>query len=175
MNLNMIPFDKLMIRPHDLWNNRWLLLTCGDYPKDTYNAMTVAWGSMGTMWGKPFVQVVVRPSRFTFQFMEKFETFTLCVLPETYRDALQFMGSKSGRDSDKIGESGLTPMASHKIEAPGFTEAELIIECRKLYFDDMEPHGFLNGEINTHYPDGDYHRVYFGEILCIHGIESYCF
>jgi flavin reductase (DIM6/NTAB) family NADH-FMN oxidoreductase RutF len=173
MNLNIIPFDKFIARPHDLWNNRWLLLTCGDYSEKTFNTMTVAWGSMGTMWNKPFVQVVVRPSRYTYQFMEKYKTFTLCVFPEKHRDALQLLGSRSGRDSDKIRESGLTPIACQKIDAPGFAEAELIIECRKIYFDDMAADHFLDSDITSHYPEKDHHRIYFGEIIRVSGIEGY--
>ncbi len=77
------------------------------------------------LWNKPFVQVVVRPSRFTFQFMEKFNSFTLSVLPESHREVLQLLGSRSGRDGDKIHDSGLTPIPSDKIDAPGFEEYRL--------------------------------------------------
>ena len=170
-----IPVEKFMTCPHDLWNNRWFLLTCGSFEKREFNTMTVSWGSMGTLWNKSFVQVVVRPSRFTFQFMEKFNSFTLSVLPESHREALQLLGSKSGRDGDKIQDAGLTPIPSKKIESPGFAEAELIIECRKIYYDDMEPSHFLDYELNSHYPERDYHRIYFGEIITISGNQSYCF
>jgi len=167
--------ERFVACPHDVWNNRWFLLTCGSFEKGEFNTMTVSWGSMGTLWNKPFVQVVVRPSRFTFQFMEKFNSFTLSVLPESYREALQLLGSRSGRDGDKIEEAGLTPIPSGKIEAPGFSEAELIIECKKIYFDDMEPHHFLDSETITHYPERDYHRIYYGEIITIYGSRTYHF
>jgi flavin reductase (DIM6/NTAB) family NADH-FMN oxidoreductase RutF len=95
--------------------------------------MTVGWGSMGGMWGKPFVQVVVRPGRYTFQYMEKYPTFTLCAFPESCKKALTVLDTKSGRNSDKISESGLTVIESKVVEAPSYKEAELILECRKMY------------------------------------------
>jgi flavin reductase (DIM6/NTAB) family NADH-FMN oxidoreductase RutF len=173
MDRSAISVEHFLVRPHDLWNNRWFLLTCGNFKRREFNAMTVSWGSMGTLWNIPFVQVVVRPSRYTFQFMERFTTFTLSVFPESKRQALELIGSRSGRDGDKIRESGLTPIPSLKIEAPGFAEAELIIECRKMYYGDMEPSHFLDSGILSHYPQKDYHRIYFGEILSIAGIRAY--
>jgi flavin reductase (DIM6/NTAB) family NADH-FMN oxidoreductase RutF len=134
--------------------------------------MTVAWGSIGIMWSVPFVQVVVRPTRHTYGFMEQYPTFTLSLLPDVYRQELNFMGTRSGRDTDKVAETGLTPVASGKVAAPAFDEAELIIECEKIYFDDMRPNFFLADYIAPKY-DGDYHRIYYGEIAAIWGIEKY--
>jgi flavin reductase (DIM6/NTAB) family NADH-FMN oxidoreductase RutF len=127
--------------------------------------MTVGWGSLGTMWGKPFAQVVVRPSRYTREFMEAYDTFTLCAFPENHRKALQLLGSKSGRDGDKIAEAGLTPAASSAVAAPCFEEAELVIECRKIYWQDMDAANFVDADIRKNYPQKDYHRIYFGEIV----------
>jgi len=81
------------------------------------------------------------------------------------------MGSKSGRDGDKIAEAGLTPIASSVVAAPAFDEAELIIECRKVYRQIMDPAGFLDAEIDTNYPAKDYHTIYFGEIVAVQGTE----
>ena len=69
MVLQTIPFEKLNVNSLDLWMNQWLLLTCGDFASQDFNTMTVAWGSFGTMWNKPFAQVVVRPVRYTYKFM----------------------------------------------------------------------------------------------------------
>jgi flavin reductase (DIM6/NTAB) family NADH-FMN oxidoreductase RutF len=167
MSFRKSSINDWMIKPHDLWNNQWLLLTSGDYAGGHFNTMTVAWGSFGTMWKKPFAQIVVRPSRYTWEFTEKYDTFTLCAFPERYRPALQLLGSKSGRDSDKIAQSGLTPIASDKVAAPGFDEAELIVECRKIYYDDFKPQNFISDDIEKQYPLKDYHRLYFGEIETI--------
>jgi len=151
------------------------LLTSGDFAAGHFNTMTVAWGSMGTMWEKPFVQVVVRPVRYTYEFMERYDSFTLSAFPSEHRDTLLFLGARSGRDSDKIAESGLTPIASSRVAAPGFAEAELIVECRKVYWQDMDAAHFLTPEIERHYPERDYHRIYFGEVLAIWGDQAqYC-
>jgi flavin reductase (DIM6/NTAB) family NADH-FMN oxidoreductase RutF len=128
---------------------------------------------MGIMWNRPFVQVVVRPTRYTYSFTEEFDSFTLCAFSEEYREALNILGSKSGRDGDKIAASGLTPVASRCIPAPAFAEAELTLECRKIYWDDLEPKRFLDPAIERNYSKNDYHRVYFGQILRIFGEEKY--
>jgi len=155
------------------WDKQWFVLTAGDFAAKTYNAMTVSWGSLGIMWGRPFVQVVVRPTRFTFGFMEQFDTFTLSAFPEPYRGALNLLGSKSGRDGDKIAAARLTSIASQKVAAPSFAEAVLTIECRKIYWDDFHPPQFLDPGIDKNYPQRDYHRIYFGQIVCLLGEEKY--
>jgi len=167
MPLQPIPFDEFAVKPFHVWTDRWLLLTAGDFAAGRYNAMTVGWGSLGVMWGRPFAQVVVRPVRHTYQFTEQYDTFTLCAFPEQYRSALALLGSRSGRDGDKIAAAGLTPIASTQVAAPSFAEADLIIECRKIYWADFTPAHFLDPEIEANYPQKDYHRSYFGEILAI--------
>ena len=82
MALKSIAFDRFHVRSHALWADQWLVLTSGDFDIGSYNAMTVAWGGIGVMWEKPFVHVVVRPTRYTFGFMQRFDTFTLCAFPE---------------------------------------------------------------------------------------------
>jgi flavin reductase (DIM6/NTAB) family NADH-FMN oxidoreductase RutF len=165
--------EQLRIHAHDLWAEQNLLLTAGDFGSGRFNTMTVGWGSMGVMWGKPFVQVVVRPVRYTYVFMEEHDTFTLTAFAKEHDPALMLLGTKSGRDGDKIAEAGLTPMASTRVAAPGFEEAELILECRKLYAQDMDPACFVDPALDESYPDKDYHRIYFGEILAVHGEDRY--
>lgn len=167
MSFRKVSVKAWRTKPHGLWNDQWLLLTAGDFAQQHFNSMTVAWGSFGTMWHKPFAQIVVRPSRYTFEFTEKYDTFTLCAFAESYRSALQLLGSKSGRDGDKIKESGLTPIISDSVAAPGFAEAELIIECRKMYYYDFKPQHFIDSSIEQLYPLKHYHRTYFGEIEAI--------
>lgn len=159
--------NRLVVEPAGLWAENWLLLTAGDFDAGEYNAMTVAWGSIGTMWHRPFVQVVVRPTRYTYDFMEKFSTFTLSAFDESHRQALQQMGSTSGRDGDKFAKAKLTPAASTAVAAPSVDEAELVLECRKIFYDDMRPEHFLDDEIDSLYPAKDYHRIYFGEIVAV--------
>lgn len=155
------------------WADDWFLLTAGENAPGKFNTMTVAWGSLGVMWGKPFAQVVLRPSRYTREFIEGFESFTLSAFPPEHRSLLNFCGSRSGRDVDKVKETGLTPIPSTQVEAPGFHEAELILECRKIYHDQFKPAHFLADYIKECYPALDYHFVYFGEILAIRGVAEY--
>ncbi|HSV85641.1 MAG TPA: flavin reductase [Levilinea sp.] len=173
MHLPAIPIAQFIHRSYHLWENQWLLLTSGDFTAGKYNTMTVAWGSFGVMWGKPFAMVVVRPTRHTYSFMEMYDTFTLTAYPERYHKALQMLGSRSGRDGNKIAQAGLTPTAALQVPAPAFAEAELVIECRKIYWDDFKPEHFLDPEIDKNYPGRDYHRIYFGEIVAIAGNDAY--
>ena len=167
-----ISFNQFNLNILHAWNSGWFLLTAGDFSAGAYNTMTVSWGSLGIMWGKPFVQVVVRPQRHTYGFMDIHPTFTLCAFSDQYRAALNLLGMKSGRHGDKIAEAGLSPEASTQVAAPGFAEAELVLECEKMYFDDLAPEHFLADHIARHY-DQDFHRVYYGEIKAIRGIEKY--
>lgn len=168
-----IPVEKLKVRIHNLWNNQWFILTSGDFKTGHFNCMTVAWGSLGMMWSLPFAQVVVRPSRYTYEFMEKYDTFTLCAFPRNYRKQLQLIGSTTGRKTDKVKQSGLTPCAAASVAAPVFAEAELRIECRKMYWSDLEPDHFLKDGIAENYTGRDFHRIYFGEIVAVTGAEKY--
>jgi len=164
-----IPFEKLRLNSLQIWDKQWFLLTCGDHATGDFNTMTVAWGSFGTMWHKPFAQIVVRPVRHTFTFLERFPCFTLSAFPKQYKKALGILGTRSGRDGDKIAETGLTPVASRLVDSPAFAEAELVVECRKIYWDDFEPTRFLDPAVEQEYPEKDYHRIYYGEILAVEG------
>ena len=168
-----IPFERFSIQAHELWHHQWLLLTSGDFAAGSYNAMTVGWGSFGTMWGRPFAQVLVRPQRYTFEFIERYDTFSLCAFPPEYHEALSLLGTKSGRDLDKLALSGLTVEAANCVAAPVYTQADLAIECRKVYWQDLDPAHFLDPTTHRHYPQQDYHRIYFGEILAIAGSQRY--
>ena len=143
-----------------LIRDEWALLTAGE--KDSYNTMTVSWGTLGELWGKDVVTVFVRPQRYTYEFMEKNVNFTLSFFGSEYRKALSFCGSKSGRDFDKAKECGLT--ACEMGESVAFEEAKLVIACKKIAFADMEPSKFIAPEIEDNYNNGDYHRAYIGEI-----------
>jgi flavin reductase (DIM6/NTAB) family NADH-FMN oxidoreductase RutF len=166
-----IDVGTLQVRSADIWLKQWLVLTSGTF--GDFNSMTVGWGSIGGMWKRPFALVVVRPGRHTFHYMEKYSTFTLCAFPNSRKEALMILGTKSGRDSDKIAESGLTVVESKVVEAPSYKEAELILECRKIYWQDMNPENFLSGDIEENYPLNDYHRIYYGEIVRASGEAAY--
>lgn len=141
--------------------HEWMLVTAGH--RGDFNTMTASWGGMGVLWNANVCTVYVRPTRYTFEFMEREKFFSLSFLDEGNRRALQFCGSHSGRDTDKIAETGLTPLFD--AQAPYFEESRLTLICRKMYFQDMTPENFLDSTIATHYKQADYHRMYVGEIV----------
>jgi len=120
---------------------------------------------MGVLWNKPVTYIFVRPQRYTYEFLEKNKSYSLSFFDEKYRKALTICGSKSGRDIDKVKEAGLTPVVSDN-GIVHFSEAKLVVECSKLYYQDIDPSHFLDKSINELY-DNDYHRMYIGEITGI--------
>ena len=145
----------------------WLLLASGTGPAPgAYNAMTISWGGFGVMWGKRVATVAVRPTRHTYGFLERCDSFTLCAFPTALRPALEVCGRASGRDGDKVSQCGLTAVAASLVASPVFTEATLAIECRILASHALEPTRFRDLSIHQHYHD-DHHRCYIGEIVAV--------
>ena len=140
----------------------WALLAAGDAKH--FNAMTISWGSLGFIWQRPVGTVLVRPPRYTHKFMDEFERFSVSFYDEKYRKALNIMGTQSGRDTDKVALSGLTPVFVDGI--PTFKEAYLTVIVRKIYRGQMESAGFLVPPIDEEfYPEKDYHTVYHAELV----------
>ena len=157
------------IKPSEIGENAfkligtdWMLITAGS--TSSFNAMTASWGGIGVLWHKNVCTIYVRPQRYTYEFLEKNDNFTLSFFSEKYKDALKLCGSKSGRDSDKIKEAGITPVETEN-GSVFFQEASLVIECRKIYYLDIDPENFIDPSIAENYPNKDYHRMYIGEIL----------
>ena len=117
------------------------------------------------MWGKPFAQIVVRPQRHTRGYVDQSDAFTLCAFPEKYAGDLTIMGTISGKDGDKLSKTNFTPKASTLVAPPSYNEASLILECRTMYMQDMDPAGFVDQSTHDIYKEKDYHRIYYGEIL----------
>jgi len=161
-NFTEIVPEQLGESAFKLIGSDWMLITAGGI--DSFNTMTASWGGLGVIWGKNVCYCVIRPGRHTYEFMENGDAFTLSFFEEKYRRALTYCGSKSGRDVDKVKETGLTPMRSES-GSVYFEEARLVLECRKMYFQDIDPANFLDPTIAENYPERDYHRVYIGEIL----------
>ena len=152
----------------ELIDNKWFLVTAKKYKSDNkINTMTASWGFMGIMWGRPMANCVIRPVRYTYEFMEEADFYTLSFFSGEYRKALNILGTKSGRDGDKIKESGLTPTEVEGFDgrAVTFAEAETTMTCKKLYYQDIDPDNFADEAIDGNYPNKDYHRVYWGEIV----------
>ncbi len=147
--------------PFTLIGKDWMLVTAGDAGK--FNTMTASWGGVGVLWNKKVVFTFIRPQRYTYEFIEKGEVFTLSFFDEAHRDALQFCGAHSGRDVDKVQATGLTPVFSDG--GVYFEEAKLVLVCRKLAYQDMDPAGFIDPSLEKNYAAGDYHRMYAAEIV----------
>ena len=139
--------------------DEWMLITAGD--KDKYNMMTASWGFLGEMWGVDTAMVVVRPQRYTMEFIEKNDYFTISFYGEN-KDIHKICGSISGRDVDKTALTGLTPVFQHN--SVFFSEANLVLVCQKQYIDDMKEENFIDKEPLKWYENKDYHKMIFGEI-----------
>lgn len=168
-----IPLDRFALAPVRALDKGWFLLAAGDFSAGSWNCMTVSWGAFGVIWGRPLAMIVVRPSRHTHGFTERYDSFTLSAFPERFRPALDYCGSHSGREGDKAKAAGITPEAARVVKAPAFAEAELVVECRTTYRDALEPSHFLADWIAENYPAGDYHTMYFGEIVAVSGVATY--
>lgn len=140
---------------------RWTLITAGGL--SNFNTMTASWGGLGVIWNKNVVTVYVRKHRYTYQFIENSDNFTLSFFGEEHRKALQICGSESGRDGDKIKKAGLTPMNVENCIA--FEEADTVLLCKKIYRHEIGPENMINLEPEKLYPMKDYHVLYIGEII----------
>ncbi len=172
MQREPIPPNELHLPAFSAWEPGWFLLTAGENRPGAFNSMTVSWGALGVIWHRPLAVVVVRPQRYTREFLERYDTFSLCAFDESYRPTLNMLGTLSGRNTRKLAECGLTPIALSTIACPGYAEAKLILECRKAYVADLDPAHFLAAFIAPHYQN-DYHRMYFGEVLAAAGTAEF--
>jgi flavin reductase (DIM6/NTAB) family NADH-FMN oxidoreductase RutF len=144
----------------------WTLITAGSVAVDkgNWNTMTASWGGLGVLWSRDVAFIFIRPGRYTFGFANDNPRFSISFFDESHRKALAVCGAKSGRDIDKAGETGLTPI-EFTDGTVGFMEATEVISCRTLYTHDFDPTRFQDPRIDTEcYPQKDYHRLYVGEI-----------
>ena len=152
-----------------LIGREWMLVTAGDASK--FNTMTASWGGIGWLWNKPVAFVFIRPERYTHEFIEKGGRLTLSFYGESQRPALQLCGSKSGREVDKVAETGLTPAALES-GAVTFAEARLTLDCRKLFKASMLPENFIDRSVLERWyndrPGGSLHDVYVVEIESVY-------
>ena len=147
----------------ELIGKDWMLVTAGNIAK--FNMMTANWGSFGILWHRPVATCFIRPQRYTYEFAENNNYFTLCFLPEQYREALNLCGSLSGRNIDKAAATGLTALETTHGNVY-FEECSLVLECRKLYADKLEAANFIEKQIiDEVYTRGDFHKLFIGEIV----------
>lgn len=157
------------IDPKDLKENafsligeQWMLITAGT--AERCNTMTASWGGLGVIWGAPAATCYIRPQRYTKEFIDREECFTLSFFDKEYRPALSLCGAKSGRDIDKVKECGFT-VRTAACGAPYFEEARLVLVCRKRFAQPMDPALIPEDVKERWYPEKDYHTLYIGEIV----------
>ena len=148
-----------------IFDKEWALLTAGI--EGDFNTMTISWGGLGTLWSKPVATVYVKPIRYTHRFMEQNEYFTVSFFPEECRPALALLGSRSGRDGDKVAAAGLHPV--YLDGAVTFREATRTLLCRKLYRQDMDVSAMPAEVVRTYYTKEAPHTVFIGEVVDILG------
>lgn len=159
--MKQIEINEFSENPFKLIGSDWMLITAKKGEKT--NMMTASWGGVGILWNKPVATIYVRPQRYTKEFIDNEEYFSLCVLPEEYRQILNYCGTKSGRDEDKIAETKLTIDESEK--APIFKESRLVLICKKLYAQDMSEDSFIDKSlVEKNYKAKDFHTMYVAEI-----------
>ena len=153
--------SKLLMDAYDEFANHWALVTAGSMVD--HNSMTVSWGGIGSLWGKPVATVYIRPNRHTYSYFEENEFFTVSFYPEDCKKALGIMGSLSGRDCDKDTAAGLTPIPCG--ETVTYKEARRTLLCRKLFAQDMELDHLPEDVKARYYSVDPAHRMYIGEII----------
>ena len=154
--------EEISANPFQMIGSQWMLVTAEKEGK--VNTMTASWGGVGVLWGKKVAFVFLRPQRYTKTFVDAGDRFTLSFYGEEQRKTLTYLGRVSGRDEDKIKESGLT--VKDFGGAPAFEEAELVFTCKKLYAQELDPACFMQGTDcdEKWYPNKDYHTMYVAEI-----------
>ena len=162
-----IPLSQLSANPIHQIAKDWMLITAGTKERG-YNTMTASWGHLGSLWGHggglPTSVIFVRPQRYTKEFVDREELYTLCFFSPEHRQSLAYLGTHSGRDEDKVSSVGLTPVFEDGCTY--FAEADLVLVCKKLYRAPLVEEGFLDQTIlDDCYPQRDLHDMYIGQIL----------
>ena len=131
------------------------------------NAMAIGWGLIGSVWSRPVFSVLVRPSRYTYQLLEENGDFTVNVLPQKMKAAVDLCGTVSGRTHDKFAEAKLTPAPGLHGNTPFIAESLIAYECRTIMTNDVPPDRLEREILGSAYASGDFHRLFFGSILCV--------
>lgn len=129
------------------------------------NVMTIGWGLIGTLWSRPFFLIAVRPSRYTYGFIERTGDFTVNVLKQGMDEIADYCGSVSGRDVNKFNEMNLTLGSGKKVTSPVILECGIHFECKVSYKTELIPTALPPNITEKSYPNDDYHTLYYGEIV----------
>lgn len=147
----------------DLFSKKWALVSAGE--ADSFNTMTVAWGSLGTLWSRPVATIYIKPARYTYKFLNAHDYFSISFFEEAYRDDLNYLGHHSGRDEDKLAKTELT--AQFVSQVPTFKQASITLLCHKIYYQDLDVAKMPKAIVEHYYASDLPHRMYVGEIVKI--------
>ena len=167
MTLKKSKAKEIEGNPCKLVGDDWLLVCAGN--KEKYNMMTAGWAGIGVLWSRPVCFIFIRPSRYTYEFIEENDYFTVNFfskegkVEKEFKKIMNKMGNNSGRDINKMEVDGLT--ISEDTRCVYFNEALQVLICKKWYYQDLIPKQFLDPGIEKHYNGEDYHRMYVGEII----------
>lgn len=137
------------------------------------NVMTIGWGTVGIIWGKPLFVVLVRPSRYTYGFIHDSGLFTVNVPTEEMREWVNLCGTRSGRELDKFAACGLKTTPGHMVDAVTIDACPMVYECRVVHHNDVLPPNLAPEIERSSYRGSDYHRVFYGEILGAYAAEGW--
>jgi len=153
--------EELDKSPFQLIGNDWMLITAEKENK--INTMTASWGGFGVIFRKNVVFIVIRPQRYTKEFVDSSDTFSLTFFDKNFKECLSYLGTVSGRDEDKISKSKLT--IKHSNSTPFFEQGNIVIICKKIYAQDLNHECFIASELDIKcFPEKDYHTLYFAEV-----------
>ncbi len=159
-----IAYTQLVDKTMKVMTSTGLLLVSLD-ANGRANPMTIGWGAIGSVWGRPMFLVLVRPSRYTYQCIEQTGDFTVNVPPASLKEAVLHCGTVSGRQEDKLAVLGLTATGSRKVDSPIIQQCVIHYECEVVHKNDVIPSQLLPDIQTGSYQSGDYHRVYWGHIV----------
>ena len=169
MKATPIDITKTDLNPFQKIGKEWMLITAKK--GESVNTMTASWGTMGVFWGKNIVVVGIRPQRYTKEFVDAGDTFTLTFFEGDKKEEMRYLGTVSGRDEDKISKVGFHVMDVDG--EPTFTEGKLMLVCKKLMEVPLNPADFKEEWIDEKwYENKDYHVLYTAEILEAYKIEE---
>ncbi len=167
-----VPYDHQLNKTLALLRRPGLLLA-STKANGASNVMTIGWASAGIMWARPVFVVMVRPSRYTYEFIEESRAFTVNVPSDAMREWVSVCGTRSGRDIDKFGKYGMVTVPSHAVSAVTIDACPMVYECRVVHTNDMVPASLLPDIDESSYGGHNYHRFYYGEIQGAYAAKEY--
>ncbi|RLD19375.1 MAG: flavin reductase family protein [Caldiserica bacterium] len=166
MEIKNLDFTHYLRKTLEMMDDPGLLLLSGNANES--NVMTIGWGTIGIIWGKPIFCVLVRPSRYTDNFIKKYNEFTVNVPSAGMEKTVLYCGTVSGKNYNKFKKKNITLLPGKKVKCPTIKKCDIVYECRVIHKNSIVPAELMFEISPKYYPKGDYHTIYFGEILAVY-------